>query len=89
VRAMVLSVVGAVLAGGVAIHEWLYRQDHKYAPGVSGVLVVLSIAAMLGCIAVADLAWEREQERERQARQAFTSSPVKPPDSANGEEELP
>jgi hypothetical protein len=57
--ALVLAVIGAVLCAGVAVHEWQYHQDHKYATGVSGVLVVLSLGGLAGCLAVAFLAWAR------------------------------
>ena len=53
VIALLLSIVGAILCAGVAIHEWNYHEDHPFATGVSGVLVVLALGAMLGCVAVA------------------------------------
>jgi hypothetical protein len=55
--AAALSVVGAVLCVGVAIHEWNYHDDHPYATGVSGILAVLGFGAALGCAAVAVLGW--------------------------------
>ena len=65
VRTLLFATVGAVMAVGVGIHEWIYHQNHKYAPGVSGLLVVLSIAVALGCLAVADLAWGRQRDEIR------------------------
>lgn len=51
-----LALAGAVLCAGVAVHEWNYHEDHPFATGVSGVLTVLAIGAVLGCFAVAVLA---------------------------------
>jgi hypothetical protein len=74
VRAIVLSVVGAVLSAGVAIHEWMYHQDHKYAPGVSGVLVVLALAVTVACLAIADVALTHQREQIRQMRDASAAA---------------
>jgi hypothetical protein len=56
VVAVVLSLAGAALCAGVAVHEWQYHEDHPFATGVSGVLTVFAIGATLGCLAVAVLA---------------------------------
>ena len=59
------SVVGLTLSVGVAIHEWLYRHDHPYRSGVSGVLVVLSIAVAAGCVAVLQLSLAHLKEQRK------------------------
>jgi hypothetical protein len=63
VVALVLSLAGAALCAGVAIHEWQYHEDHPFATGVSGVLTVFAIGAMLGYLAVATLALALGRER--------------------------
>jgi len=62
-RTVSVAIVGVVLALGVAIHEWIYHQNHKFAPGVSGVLVVLALAVACGCFAAADIAYHRMTEK--------------------------
>jgi type III secretory pathway component EscS len=57
--AFIAAIVGLVLSLGVAVHEWQYHTSHKYATGLSGVLVVLSLSVALGCLAAALLAWRR------------------------------
>ena len=56
--------VGLTLSVGVAIHEWIYRHDHPYASGVSGVLVVLALAVAAGCVAALQLSVARMREAE-------------------------
>ena len=56
---VITSVIGLTLSVGVAIHEWLYRQDHPYSSGVSGVLIALSLAVAAGCLAALSLALSR------------------------------
>lgn len=53
---MCLAIAGAVMCGGVAIHEWNYRQENPQAQ-LADVLIVLSLGAALGCAAVAVVAW--------------------------------
>jgi hypothetical protein len=57
VVAVCMAIAGAVVCGGVAIHEWNYHENHPFRTGVSGVLTVLAIGGVLGCLAVAVLAW--------------------------------
>lgn len=63
VVAVCLAVAGAALSVGVAVHEWSYHQDHPGRTGVSGVLTVLGVGAVLGCLAVAVLAWAIGRDR--------------------------
>ena len=63
VVAVCLAVAGAALSVGVAVHEWTYHQDHPGRTGVSGVLTVLGVGAVLGCLAVAVLAWAIGRDR--------------------------
>jgi hypothetical protein len=67
--AFAAALVGLVLSAGVAVHEWLYHQDHPHQTGVSGVLVVLAIAVALGCASVMKITWAtRLGAEERAAR---------------------
>ena len=62
---VVASGVGLTLSVGVAIHEWLYRHDHPYRSGVSGVLVVLSLAVAAGCVAALQLTLAHVKEQPK------------------------
>jgi hypothetical protein len=54
--AMILSGVGAVAFGYVAIHEWEYVASHKYY-GPAEVIAWCGIGGFLVCFAVAWLAY--------------------------------
>jgi len=59
-----VAVVSVTLAAGITIHEWNYRQDHPGREGVSGVLIVLSLAVVGVSVAAGLLAREFVQMRE-------------------------
>jgi hypothetical protein len=63
--ALILALVGALLCGGVALHEWDYYRSNPGRTGVSGVLIVFSIGATLGCLAAAALAVGIGRRRDR------------------------
>jgi hypothetical protein len=42
--AIASAAIGLAVSLGVAYHEWDYRPDHAFRPGVSGVLVALLLA---------------------------------------------
>lgn len=60
-----LSVAGTTLCLGVALHEWLYRQQHPHRHGVSTVLIVLAVGAACVGAAIVTVAWPLYQEASR------------------------
>lgn len=61
--AFAMGVAAVVVAAGVGLNEWDYRQDNPNRPGVSGLLIALSVAVGGLGVAAALLAREFGQVR--------------------------
>ncbi len=75
------AVAAGVVFVGVAIHEWSYRSGHPHRAGVSGLLVVFSLAAALLAGSVAAMAFmldARDKSDERSRAEEFRRARLKP-----------
>lgn len=60
--AIALALVAGVVFGGVALHEVTYASDHPYAYGPAKVIAWAAAGGVLLSVAVALLAWVREDK---------------------------